>query len=75
MEAAIFEQGPSLDVFAMAPQIDIRTRLVFAAGGNFTRDVYDDLAARMPDARVEVCDGGHLFPMEQPELVLERIEL
>jgi pimeloyl-ACP methyl ester carboxylesterase len=75
MEAAIFEQGRSLDVFAIAPQIEARTRLLHAARGNFTRDGYDELAARMPDARVEVCDGGHLFPMEQPELVLERIEL
>jgi len=75
MEAAIFEHGHSLDIFALAPQIEPRTRLVLAARGNFTREVYDDLAARMPDARVEVCEGGHLFPMEQPELVLERIEL
>lgn len=73
-EAAVFEQGRSVDTFSLVEDIDSRTRIVHAAAGNFSLELYAELAGRMPRAEVESIDCGHLFAMERPELVLERIE-
>jgi pimeloyl-ACP methyl ester carboxylesterase len=74
VEAAVFENGGTLDVFGLAAKIETRTRFLHAARGNFALDVYDDLARRMPDARVESLDVGHLFAMENPEVVVECLD-
>ncbi len=74
VEAAIFAHSGRIDVFGIAGRIETPVRFLHASRGDFSRDVYDELALEMPDARVESCDAGHLFPMEQPEQVLERIE-
>jgi pimeloyl-ACP methyl ester carboxylesterase len=73
VEAAVFENGGTLDVFALAAKIETRTRFLHAARGNFSLDVYDELAGRMPDARVDSLDVGHLFAMENPEVVVDYI--
>lgn len=71
VEAAVFENGGTLDVFGLASKIQTRTRFLHAARGNFSLDVYDELAGRMPHARVDSLDVGHLFAMENPEVVVE----
>jgi pimeloyl-ACP methyl ester carboxylesterase len=75
VEAAVFQNGPSMDIFALAPEIATRTRILHAARGNFPLAGFEALAERMPHASLESCDVGHLFAMEQPEFVLDRIEL
>ena len=70
VEAAIFEASGSLDVFALAPSVTARVRIQWARRGNFPREVYEALAARMRQAEVEDVDAGHLVPMERPELVI-----
>ena len=35
--------------------------------------VREALASRMPAARVEEADAGHLVPMERPELVVSAV--
>lgn len=74
VEAAVFEGGRSIDPYALAREVPVKTTLLHAAEGNFSRDVYDGLAALMSDATVRTVAGGHLFPMENPELVLDAID-
>ena len=49
------------------------------ARGDFPRRHFENLAARMPDARVRDADAGHFVPMERPDLVvavaLEAVEV
>jgi pimeloyl-ACP methyl ester carboxylesterase len=71
VEAAVFEQGGSLDVHGLAPDVRAPTLLLWAKRGSFPRSAYEALVARMPDARIEDIDSGHLVPMERPELVVE----
>lgn len=73
VEAAVFEQGGSLDLRPLVPSIEATTHFIHAARGNFDRAVYDDLAERMPRATVETLDVGHLVPMEEPQRVADRI--
>lgn len=74
VEAAIFSSGGGADPFANAPKVSADVRFVHALRGNFSRERYDQLAARIPSARVESLDVGHLFPMEEPERVLEHVD-
>jgi pimeloyl-ACP methyl ester carboxylesterase len=74
VEAAVFDQGSAMDVFTVAPQVRARTRLVHATRGNFPVAAFEALASQMPHASVESCDSGHLFPMERPEFVIDRVD-
>lgn len=73
VEAAIFEGGGGFDVFAIAGRVHAPTLILWASRGNFPRSVYELLAARIPDARVEDVDAGHLVTMERPALVSEAV--
>lgn len=74
VEAAIFQNGGSLDL--MEPFARLRPELVIlhAERGNFSRPYYEELARRAPNARVEGVEGNHLFPMEEPKIVIDWIE-
>lgn len=74
VEAAVFDRGATMDIFALAHRIETRTHILHAKRGNFPLAAYAALAGEMPDASVESCDAGHLFAMEEPELVIDRIE-
>ena len=74
VEAAIFDNGGSLDLMAPFSGLEAEAVIFHAERGNFSRPYYEALAARAPRTRVEGVDGSHLFPMEEPRLVLDRIE-
>ena len=72
-EATVFETGGSLDLFALAPQVEIPVVVQWAQQGNFSRGAYERLVAPIQDALVETVPAGHLVPMERPDLVAARI--
>jgi pimeloyl-ACP methyl ester carboxylesterase len=74
VEGAIFASAGMFDLMeafaGLAPELVI----LHAGRGNFSRPYYEALARRAPNARVEGVDGQHLFPMEEPRIVVEWIE-
>lgn len=74
VEAAIFSAGSAFDLFELAPGIDVPARILWAAGGNFPREVHESLAACMAKGSVEPIEAGHLAPMERPDLVVEAVQ-
>lgn len=73
VEATIFENSGSLDVFGLAAQVLAPTRILWARHGDFSRAAYEKLAAGMRAAEVVDADTGHLIPMQRPELVVAEI--
>ena len=63
----------SVDVMALAPRLSTPALILWARRGNFPREHYEKLAGRMQDATVQEADTGHFVPMEDPELVVERV--
>lgn len=70
VEAAVFAQGPELDVFALAEGVRPPTVIQWAERGNFPRALHETIASSMHEARVEAVPTGHLVPMERPDLVI-----
>jgi len=71
VEAAIFEQGVHSGIAESASRVQVPTLILWAARGDFPRRHFENLAARMPDARVRDADAGHFVPMERPDLVVD----
>lgn len=71
VEAAVFSSAALTDLFAKATEVSADVTFVHAERGNFSRETYDSLASRMPRARVEGLDVGHLFPLEEPGRVVD----
>ncbi len=63
----------SLDPYGLAAGVGMPARILWAAGGRFPRRIFEELARRMGDARVEDVDASHLVPMEHPELVIDAV--
>jgi pimeloyl-ACP methyl ester carboxylesterase len=74
VEAAIFDQGGTLDLMPEIGSLTAELSILHAARSHFSLPYYQELVRRAPRASVESVDGDHLFPMETPELVLARIE-
>jgi pimeloyl-ACP methyl ester carboxylesterase len=74
VEAAIFSSADLTDLFVDADKVTADVTFLHAAQGNFSRERYNSLAARMASARVEGLDVGHLFPLEEPEQVLRAVD-
>jgi pimeloyl-ACP methyl ester carboxylesterase len=74
VEAAIFQNAGVLDLMEAFAGLESELLILHAARGNFSRPYYEEIARRAPHARVEGVDGNHLFPMEQPQLVIDWIE-
>jgi len=74
VEAAIFDQGGSLDLMPRMPDLKAELLILHAARSGFSRPYYEEIARHAPRGRVEGVDAGHLFPMDAPELVLEAVE-
>jgi len=72
-EAAIFETAGSFDLWSAADRIRTPTLIERAIHGDFPRAAYEQLAARMPNARVLDIDAGHLAPMQHPTRVVAPI--
>jgi pimeloyl-ACP methyl ester carboxylesterase len=73
IEAAVFEGAGSVDVMALAHRLSTPALILWARRGNFPREHFENLAGRMQDATVQEADTGHFVPMEDPELVAERV--
>jgi len=73
VEAAVFANGPPLDLDAQARRVDAPTLVLRAARGDFHRVLYDRVFGAMPNARIEEVDAGHLIPMERPDLVVAAV--
>jgi pimeloyl-ACP methyl ester carboxylesterase len=71
VEATIFENNASVDVMELAGKLETPTIVVWASRGQFPRQHFEQLAARMQ--RAEVCDAptGHFVPMEAPAFVAD----
>jgi pimeloyl-ACP methyl ester carboxylesterase len=73
IEAAIFEATGSFDLWSSADRVRPPTLIEWAARGLFPRAVYEQLAARMTDAKVCDIDAAHLAPMQHPDRVVAPI--
>jgi pimeloyl-ACP methyl ester carboxylesterase len=69
VEAAIFEQGGTIDSLGAALRLAVPALLLWARDGNFPRTFYESVAAAMREGRVEDVAAGHLAVMERPDLV------
>lgn len=74
VEAAIFDNGGTLDLMPRIDSLSSELLILHAGRSGFSRPYYEELAARAPRARVEGVDAGHLFPMDDPALVLGAID-
>lgn len=74
VEAAIFQNAGVLDLMEGFAGLQSEVLILHASRGNFSRPYYEEIARRAPHARVEGVDGDHLFPMEQPWIVIGWIE-
>jgi pimeloyl-ACP methyl ester carboxylesterase len=73
VEAAIFEATGSFDLWSSADRVRTPTLIQWAARGLFPRAAFEQLAARMADAKVCDIDAGHLAPMQHPDRVIAPI--
>ncbi len=73
IEAAVFSNSASLDVWGVLPRIDVPGLVIRGAQTeDFLGKVAEAVAERLPNGRLEtVADAGHLVPMERPEAVAE----
>ena len=71
IEATIFDHARRFDAWELATRVGVPALILCAERGNFGRAMYDQIAARMRDARVVDVPTGHLVPMERPDLVAE----
>lgn len=72
-EAAVFETGGRTDVFAWARASTTPCRVLWAEGGNFSREVQEELAGAMHAGVMVPVAAGHLMPMERPDLAVAEI--
>jgi pimeloyl-ACP methyl ester carboxylesterase len=69
VEAAVFEQGGTLDSLAAAKNLAVPALLLWARDGSFPRAFQEAVASTMHEGRVEEIGAGHLLVMERPDLV------
>lgn len=74
VEGAIFASAGQFDLMEAFAGLVPELVILHAGRGNFSRPYYETLARCAPKARVEGVDGQHLFPMEEPRIVIEWIE-
>jgi pimeloyl-ACP methyl ester carboxylesterase len=73
IEAAVFGGSVDLDIFALARRVEVPTLFLWAERGDFSRPLYELIAASMRAARVAPVDCGHLVPMQRPDLVVAAV--
>jgi len=67
VEAAIFEQSGSLDVFDYAERVHAPSLVVRATGGFLPQALFEALAEALPNGRLIESPAGHLLPLEDPK--------
>jgi pimeloyl-ACP methyl ester carboxylesterase len=73
VEALIFEASDSLEILDLASRVMVPALLLWAQQGNFPREVYEELAAKMGAAEIVDVAAGHLIPMVDPELIIAQV--
>jgi pimeloyl-ACP methyl ester carboxylesterase len=76
VEAEVFSNSGSLDIWAVLPEITVPALVMRGetTEPGFMRMVAEGVARRIPDARLVVTPGaGHLAPMEAPDVVAEEL--
>jgi pimeloyl-ACP methyl ester carboxylesterase len=73
VEAAVFGNGATVDVEALARAARVPAIVLWAERGDFSLDVYRRVFGAMERAEIRPVDAGHLIPMERPELVVEAV--
>lgn len=75
IEAQVFENSASLDVWDVLPRVDCPTAVMKGAWTErFLSMMATGAAERIPGARlVTIANAGHLAPMERPESVADEI--
>lgn len=71
VEAHIFRTTGSLGVLDYAPGVQVPVHLIRAGKGFFPEDFLRRIAALFPQGNFEQLAGGHLLPLEVPELVAQ----
>mgnify|MGYP000735960871 CR=1 FL=1 len=66
-------QGEVYNEDEVAERVSTPTELLWATRGDFPRESYESIAARMGNARIRDVEAGHLVPMERPELVVDAV--
>jgi len=74
VEAAIFDGGPSSSGVGVVEDVTAQVLFVHARRGNFSAAYYEEIAARMSKAKVVSRDLAHLFPLEEPNRVIELLD-
>ncbi len=74
IEAAVFAGSSNIDIVALARRVRAPTLLLRAERGEFSRSLYEMIAASMGNAQVGDVAAGHLVPMERPDVVLTAVE-
>ncbi len=75
VEAQVFENSASLDIWDVLPRVDCPTLVLRGERTEgFLSMVAADAAQRIPNARLAtIANAGHLAPMERPEAVTQEI--
>jgi pimeloyl-ACP methyl ester carboxylesterase len=73
IEAAVFQLGPRLDLFADLPALQTPTLWLHAGQGNFSLDLVERAAASSDAVLLESLDVDHLVAMTAPDLVVSRV--
>jgi len=73
VEAAVFEGAHASDIFDAAPLVEVPAHLLWATDGDFPRGIYEALVGTLRQGSIEDVEGGHLLPMERPDLVAEAV--
>ncbi len=71
IEAGVFDGAGILDIFDVAEKIEAPTLLLRAGRGHFPMAVYEEVVARIPDAKLLELDADHLMPMHNPPELAE----
>jgi len=74
VEAAIFDGGPASSEAGAVEDVTAQVLFVHAKRGNFSAEYYEKIAARMSNATVVSRDLAHLFPLEEPDRVIELLD-
>lgn len=73
VEAAIFEGGRGSEAWEATERLQVPALLLWANGGQFSREVFEVFASRIPNGTLRELRAGHLAPMEDPDLVAEAL--
>jgi pimeloyl-ACP methyl ester carboxylesterase len=73
VEAHIFESTGSLDVMLYAPLVETPVLYARAQTGHIPAEFCQGLAGLFQNGQYEEISGGHLLPLESPELVVDRL--